>query len=169
MGYIWAVYISGMHTAKRRLVTPRQIQAVSLSIIWLVYTGMNKYGLATSIHSFVASKSARTHYALIALSYAIVCILYASKSFRPSAALAGLLVFSYLSLQWCVFLKKPIVALAASAAIFNKTKALFVKTYHSFVNCIAMCIVFFNLQNTALFHAEHYLVKVCSAFCQGPF
>lgn len=99
MGYIWAVYISGMHSAKRRLITPRQIQALSLSVIWVVYTAMNKYGLATSIHSFVASKSARTHYALVVLSYAAVCILHACRAFKPSAALAGLLVFSYLSLQ----------------------------------------------------------------------
>lgn len=168
MGYIWVIYISGAHTQKRRLITPRQVQAFALSVVWLVYTCMNKYGLATSIHSFVASRAARTHYPSIILSYTILCLLYASKVFKPGIALAGFLCASYSLLQWCIFLKKPIMAITLATIMYRKVKTPFIKSYHSAISCVALYIVFFNLQNTPFFNANNYSVKMCSTFCYGP-
>lgn len=168
MGYIWVIYVSGTHTQKRRLVTPRQVQAFALSTVWVVYTCMNKYGLATSIHSFVASKAARTHYPFIMLSYAIICLLCISKVFKPGIVLAAFLCASYSLLQWCIFFKKPIIAIALATIAYRKVKTPAIKSYHSAISCMALYIVFFNLQNTPFFNANDCSVKTCSTFCYGP-
>lgn len=168
MGYIWIIYVSGVHSKKRRLITPRQIQALALSSVWLVYTCMNKYGLATSIHSFVASKAAKTHYPSIVLWYASVCLLYANRALKPGAAFAMFLVGSYSSLQWCVFFKKPVIAIAITTITYRRAKVPFVRSYHSAISCLALIAIAFNLQNTPFFDTSYRSTKSCSASCHGP-
>lgn len=167
VAYIWGASVIILHNKNQRSGTARAIKLACIATLWLIYSGLNKYGLATSIHSFIASKSTRAHYPNIIVSYVYLAALLFCRGLKLAALLNCTLTLAYLSLQWCVFLKRPALFVSWAVMASTLSKRPFSAFYHSKYRPLVISILVVNSHNMSFFRNMTIPTEYISSNCAG--
>ena len=167
VGYIWVVYTLLTHGIKITGKTQRSCNVITVIFLFLVYTALNKYGLATSIHSFVASKSTRNHYPSISLVYFLAAVIVANIVPRKTIAYVLLLCTSYVSLSWCAFFKAPVVGLVLLMIRKPAIKNIPGLTAHKVMFYSWIALTTFNYANYPMFYTYTSKKLISQSSCKN--
>lgn len=152
VGYFWVISAIIIHLRSKGSYAAKTAYALILLVIASLYTTLNKFGLATSIHSFVASRSTRNHHASI---LSVTLFVYLALTHRLGVRLwyyPALLLLSYTSLKWCIFLKKPIVYSYTFFYITVFGGKYFSRALHAALKLTFTATVFYNYTCYSLFY-----------------
>ena len=167
MAYLWAFSSVLVHSRKTRSLSSSVLYSLLIVIGWIIYTTLNKLGVATSIHSFVTSRSLKTHYPSILLFLSPILCVITLMAMRVIAVSAIILVGAYLQLQWCIFLKKPIVALTLILFKLPVTKKPAVICAHFCVLLTSAALFFFNCSNYSFLGMRAFDARLSWLSCKG--
>lgn len=159
VGYVWALIVLFSHRRLLASVSGSYLCSQAVILAGASYTALNKYGLGVSIHSFVSSRSARSHYPTLLSVLAAFSVVFLTRRARVTSLLALQLISGYLALRTCISFK-PVLAYATALGVAYSSRGTRASVaQHRLMKFAALVLLTLNYANNPVFfmYTERHL------------
>ena len=162
IGFIFIFIALTLHSEKFVSLAYARTRVGISVVIALLYTVLNKSGVATSIHSFVGSEFIKSHYCVCVVILFAIWILVALRYFFICWFWVMPLVSLYLHLRVAEFLKPAVIISAILPLFYSAQSRSAVYIQHRLLFTASALILVFNYRNVMSFS---HLVSDGYRFC----
>lgn len=168
IGYFWILTVFFSHYSFKKLNSGSSLIGIKLAFILTVYNLLNKYGLGTSIHSFVGSKNLKFNYGYISILYTLIFFIYIAILNYNYIVYLVVLLLMYTYFKTLSFIK--IIILHAPVYVFYSYRRFIRKTYiresHKIVSTIYLILAFLNFYNVGYTYNFSLYTNVSNLFAK---